>query len=248
MKRLSSLTALVTGGSTGIGRIIAARLATEGAKVVITGRNEAGLKESAQLHENISWIVADVGNTDDVARTVATVIQQHGQLDILVNNAGVAPVTPLSDLQMEEYDNTFQVNVRGLIDTTRQALPFLKASRGTVINISSTVAVRPLPNMSVYSASKAAVSALTKSWGKELAKDGIRVNSLVVGPIETPIYEKTQLSPDDAQAHIEAVKKIIPLGRCGRPEEVAAFVAFLASDESHFLTASEFDISGGAAA
>lgn len=248
MKRLSALTALVTGGSTGIGRIIAARLATEGAKVVITGRNEAGLKESAQQHENISWIVADVGNTEDVARTIATVIQQHGQLDILVNNAGVAPVTPLSDLQMEEYDNTFQVNVRGLIDTTRQALPFLKASQGTVINISSTVAVRPLPNMSVYSASKAAVSALTKSWGKELAKDGIRVNSLVVGPIETPIYEKTQLSPDEAQAHIDAVRKIIPLGRFGKPEEVAAFVAFLASDESHFLTASEFAIDGGAAA
>ena len=102
--------------------------------------------------------------------------------------------------------------------------------------------------MSIYSASKAAVSALTKSWGKELAKDGIRVNSLIVGPIETPIYQKAQLSEEASQAHIDSVKRMVPLGRFGNAEEVAALAVFLASDEASFVTASEFAVDGGTSA
>lgn len=248
MNSLANRTALVTGGSTGIGRVIAHRLAAEGANVIITGRNEDTLKEAAWHDRKISYVVADVGRTEDVERTIAEIQKRHGGLDVLINNAGVAPVAPLSEVDMAQYDSTFLVNVRGLIDTTRQALPLLQASKGSIINISSSVALRPLANMSIYSASKAAVSALTKSWGKELAKDGIRVNSLIVGPIETPIYQKAQLSEEASQAHIDSVKRMVPLGRFGNAEEVAALAVFLASDEASFVTASEFAVDGGTSA
>lgn len=246
--RFADKVALVSGGSTGIGRAIAIRLATEGARVVITGRNEDTLREAAGQHPNISYVLADVGRSEDVTSTLATVQARRGRLDILVNNAGAAPVAPLREVEMSQYDSTFLVNVRGLVDTTRQALPLLLASRGTIINISSSVALRPLANMSIYSASKAAVSALTKSWGKELASEGVRVNSIIVGPIETPIYQKAQLSEEAKRAHIEAVTRMVPMGRFGQPEDVAALVAFLASSEAGFITASEYAVDGGTAA
>ena len=248
MKGLKGKTALVTGAGTGIGRGIAKRLADEGAEVVIIGRTEGSLKESASQHEKISYVVANLTRSDDVARVLAEVGARHGKLDILVNNAGVAPVTPFSDLEMDEYDSVFQVNVRGLVDLTKQALPLLKQSKGNVVNISTSFVERPLANMSTYAASKAAVNMLTRVWAKELAQDGVRVNSVGVGPIHTPIYDKTDLSQEAAQAHLDAVKKTVPLGRFGTVEEVASVVAFLASDEASFVTGSDYAVDGGCAA
>lgn len=245
---LTNKVALVTGGGSGIGRGIAYRLANDGAKVVIIGRSVDTLQESAAQHENITYIVADIGESADIARVLDEIKTQHGQLDILVNNAGVAPVTALTDVDMSEFDQVFRVNVRGVVDLTKQSLEMLKASKGSVINISSAVANLPLPNMSLYSSSKAAVNSLTRVWGKELAKDGIRVNSVGVGPIKTPIYDKAGLSEEEAQAHVEAVTKLIPFGRFGTVEEVASVVAFLASDESSFVTGCDYAVDGGFAA
>lgn len=243
--RLANKVALVTGGGSGIGRVIAQRLAHEGATVVIIGRSEDTLKESASQHSNISYMVADVGNSESLAHTLSEIQNRLGKLDILVNNAGVAPVTPLAEVDMSEFDNVFRVNVRGVVDLTKQALPLLKESKGNVINISSAVANNPTPNMSIYSSSKAAVKTLTIVWAKELAKDGIRVNSVAVGPIETPIYDKAGLSQEAAQEHISTVQRIVPLGRFGTSEEVASVVAFLASDEASYVTGSDYAVDGG---
>lgn len=242
---LTNQVALVTGAATGIGASIAVKLAELGAKVVITGRKETSLQEAVKLHENISYITADVGKTEDVSRILSEIQRKFNRLDIIVNNAGMAPVTPIAAQTLSEFDAVFNVNVRAVVDLTQQALPMLKASQGSIINIGSAVANQPLPNMSVYSASKAAVKTLTLVWAKELAKDGIRVNNISVGPIETPIYEKTELSPEEAQAHKARVTALVPMGRFGQPKDIADIVAFLASSEANFITGADIPVDGG---
>lgn len=142
-------------------------------------------------------------------------------------------------------DNTFNINVRALVDLTKQAFLLLKETKGNVINISSALTTRPLSNMSIYTACKSAVNTLTKVWAKEWATYGIRVNSVGVGLIETPIYGRTDLSKEDAEKHLANVKKAIPLGRMGTSEEVANVVAFLGSDEASFVTGSDYGVDGG---
>lgn len=245
MQTLNNQTALVTGAGSGIGQDIAVKLAQMGANVVITGCKEAPLKETAALHGNISYIVADVGKTEDVSRVLVEIKQKFNRLDIMVNNAGMAPVTPIAKQTLAEFDTVFNINVRAVVDLTTQALPLLKESKGSIVNIGSAVANQPLPNMSVYSASKAALKTLTFVWAKELAKDGIRVNNIAIGPIETPIYEKTELSAEEAQAHKDRVTSLVPLGRFGQPKDISAIVALLVSDEGSFITGADIAVDGG---
>lgn len=245
MQTLNNQTALVTGAGSGIGQDIAVKLAQMGANVVITGRKESPLKETAALHGNISYIVADVGKTEDVSRVLVEIKQKFNRLDIMVNNAGMAPVTPIAEQTLAEFDTVFNINVRAVVDLTTQALPLLKESKGSIVNIGSAVANQPLPNMSVYSASKAALKTLTFVWAKELAKDGIRVNNIAVSPIETPIYDKTELSAEEAQAHKDRVTSLVPLGRFGQPKDISAIVALLVSDEGSFITGADIAVDGG---
>ena len=245
MQNLNNQIALITGAGSGIGQDIAVKLAQMGANVVITGRKESPLKETAALHGNISYIVADVGKTEDVSRVLVEIKQKFNRLDIMVNNAGMAPVTPIAKQTLAEFDTVFNINVRAVVDLTTQALPLLKESKGSIVNIGSAVANQPLPNMSVYSASKAALKTLTFVWAKELAKDGIRVNNIAVGPIEPPIYEKTELSAEEAQAHKDRVTSLVPLGRFGLPKDISAIVALLVSEEGSFITGADIAVDGG---
>lgn len=238
---------LVTGGSTGIGAAIALQLANAGAKVLVTGRSEATLKSSAARHPNLAYVVADIAKADDAARSIDEVKKRWGRLDVLVNNAGISELAPLGDAALDHVRRLFDINVLGLIETTRLALPLLEKSKGNIVNIASTVADHPFANMSAYSATKAAVVALTKAWAKELAPKGVRVNAVSPGPIETPIFspEKLKISQEQIDAFGASVAQLVPLARFGKAEEVAEVVGFLSSSAASYVTGAQYSVGGG---
>lgn len=246
-KSFEGQVALVTGGSSGIGAAVALRLAQAGAKVVITGRHEAKLREVAARHAGISYVVADVSRPEDVVRSIDDVRRRHGRLDALINNAGVLEIAPLADASPEHVRRTWATNVDGLIETTRAALPLLRASKGAIVNLATAIADQPFANMSVYCASKAAVLALTRSWAQELAPEGIRVNAVSPGPIETPMFsaEKLGITTPALEQLASTVLGLVPLKRFGKPDEVAQVIAFLASSGSSYVNGAQYTVGGG---
>ena len=226
----------------------AVRLAEEGARVLITGRTEATLKEAAAIHENISYLVADVSKPEQAKQAVETAVSQLGKLDVLFNNAGIAKFAPLSDANLDHFDEHFNTNVRGLFHVSQLALPHLIQSKGVIISNASVVGEDPMPEASVYSASKAAVIAMSKSWAQELAPQGVRVNVVSPGPIETPIFGKTGMNEQQIQEMAGHILSAVPMGRMGQPEEIAGAVAYLASDDASYVTGAERKVDGGMAA
>ncbi|MCZ6466153.1 MAG: glucose 1-dehydrogenase [Alphaproteobacteria bacterium] len=245
MSKLSNKVVVVTGGSSGIGFATAQRFIVDGAEVVITGRDQGTLDAAiAELGDRATAIRGDVANLEDLDRLFAQVREQFGRIDVLFANAGIAPFVPLEAVTEEHFDVLFNINVRGLFFTVQKALPLLSEGASVILN-ASVVAQSGLPNTSIYSATKAAVRSLGRTLAAELSPRGIRVNVVSPGLIETPLVGKLGLSQDEVDAFGEQVVQRTPLGRLGRPQEIAATVAFLASDDASYFTGADLVADGG---
>lgn len=246
MCALNDKVVIITGGSSGIGRAAALSFAERGANVLITGRREAPLAETAAGHPNIAYVVADVSRPDDIARTIDKVANLWGRIDVLVNNAGAGAILPLSDATASRIMEIFAVNVIGPSLLAQAALPHLQAAKGTIINISSTFGHKAAANLSHYAASKAALEHLTRCWALELAVSGVRVNAVAAGPTESgALTGMMALSPQQAAAVEEEERKQIPLGRRGRPHDIARWIVALADPASAWMTGQVVSADGG---
>ncbi|HEY9755738.1 MAG TPA: glucose 1-dehydrogenase [Oculatellaceae cyanobacterium] len=240
MAKLEGKTAVITGGTTGIGLATAKLFVQEGAYVFITGRRQKELDEAvAEIGKNITGVRGDVSKLEDLDGLYETV-RKRGPLDIVFANAGVAEAAPLTEITPEHFDKVFNINVRGLLFTVNKALPLMNDG-GSIILTGSVAGVKGTPGFSVYGASKAAIRNLVRNWTNELSGRKIRSNVISPGPIDTPILSGI---PGQMRDQIVAA---IPMGRPGTSEEVAQTALFLASDDSSFISGSEIFVDGGRA-
>jgi NAD(P)-dependent dehydrogenase (short-subunit alcohol dehydrogenase family) len=245
MKRLEGKVAVVTGGNSGIGLATAKRLQEEGAKVAISGRSKQTLDEAVRAIGNgVVAVQADVAKPGELDKLYAEVNKKLGKIDVLFVNAGIAKFAPLADTSESLFDEQFDINVKGAYFTIQKALPLLNDGASIILN-TSVADQKGTAGASAYSATKAALRSLARTAAAELVGRGIRVNAVAPGPIETPIFGKTGLP----QAQIDEIAKEliakVPMKRLGRSEEVAATVAFLASQDASFITGTEINVDGG---
>jgi NAD(P)-dependent dehydrogenase (short-subunit alcohol dehydrogenase family) len=241
----SERTAVVTGGGSGIGRAVAIELAEQGTDVLVVGRRADALAATAARHPGIRTHVADVARAEDVAAIVAAALAGRGRLDVLVNNAGMGRPAPLGGITADDAATMWTTNVLGPVLLTQAALPHLRAGAGgSIVNVSSTFGSKPAPGISFYGATKAALEQLTRSWALELAEHGVRVNAVAPGPTESEALVAMGLSADEI-AQLEAREHAaVPLGRRGRPEDVAPWIRALA-DPTRWVTGQVVGVDGG---
>jgi NAD(P)-dependent dehydrogenase (short-subunit alcohol dehydrogenase family) len=245
MPRLDGKVSLVTGGTSGIGLATANALAKEGAYVYITGRRERELTAAVQqIGGNAIGVRGDVSNARDLDRLFEQIRDEKGRLDILFANAGIARYATLGNITEELYDSIFNVNVKGVLFTVQKALP-LMPDGGSIILNASVVGSKGLSSNSVYSATKASIRSFARTWTTDLKHRGIRVNAISPGTIDTPGLNNLLASGEAGEQRRKMVATAIPLGRFGRPDEVAQAVVFLASDESSYITGAEIFVDGG---
>jgi NAD(P)-dependent dehydrogenase (short-subunit alcohol dehydrogenase family) len=237
---------IVTGGSSGIGRAAALRFARQGDKVLVTGRRPGPLEETIAEHANIAGLVADAASAEGAKRTIAKAIDIWGRVDALVNNAGAGAILPLADTTANRITDIFSVNVLGPSLLASAAIPHLRATQGTIVNVSSTFGHKPVAGLSHYAASKAALEHLTRCWALELAPLGVRVNAVAAGPTESgALTGMMGLSQEQAAAIKEQERARIPLGRRGVPDDVAGWIVRLAGPDSEWMTGQVVAIDGG---
>jgi NAD(P)-dependent dehydrogenase (short-subunit alcohol dehydrogenase family) len=242
VSRLQGKTAVVTGGGSGIGLGAAKRFVDEGAFVYIFGRRQEALDAAvAELGSSARAVRGSVTDPSDLDRLYAAVKAERGRLDILFANAGTGAFAPLGEITPEHYDQIFDVNVKGLVFTVQKALPLMTQGASIILTGSST-GVMGTPQFSIYSATKAAVRNLARSWAQDLRGTGIRVNVLSPGPTRTELA--LEVVGEEA---FNALGSMAPLGRVGDPTETGAVAAFLASSDSSFMTGGEVFVDGGLA-
>lgn len=245
MARLTGKVTLITGGNSGIGFATAQEFQNHGAKVVITGRNQQALDQAAaRLGGDVLAIQADVTQPGDTDALMAAIQERYGRIDVLFLNAGTAKLGPIEDVTEAVFDEVIATNVKGVYFTIQKALPLLNDGASIILNGSVNAHVG-FPGASVYSASKAAVHSFTRTLAVELIGRGIRVNTLNIGPIDTPLYGKLGLPAEALQGFAQTVAGRLPIKRFGTPEEVAKAALFLASEDSSFVVGAELTTDGG---
>jgi len=246
-KKLEGQVAVVTGASKGIGAAIAEHLAVAGATVVVNFASskagaEAVVERIRRAGGKAVAVQADVSKLEEIRRLFAETKKAFGKLDILVNNAGIYEFAPLEAISAEHFHKHYDLNVLGLLWTTQEAVKHFGSSGGSIINLSSFAATSAPPNTSVYSGTKAAVNAITRSLAQELGPRRIRVNAISPGVVETEGLHAAGITGSDFQRQVEAQT---PLGRISRPQDVAPAVVFLASPDSAWITGENLYVSGG---
>ena len=243
--KLEGRIALVTGGTSGIGLATAKRFVAEGAYVYITGRREKELALAVKsIRGGVTGVQGDVSKIGDLERLFVQIDQEKGRLDIVFANAGTAKYAPLGEITEEFFDSIFDVNVKGLLFTVQKALPLLKDGASIVL-CASVVASKGLPSNSVYSATKAAVRSFARTWATDLRNRRIRVNAVSPGSTDTPGLSELLGSSEAGQQRLKMISNVVPLGRLGRPDEIAKAVVFLASDDASYVTGAELFVDGG---
>ena len=236
MARFDGKVAIVTGGSNGIGAATCARFAAEGARVMI-----ADIVEPAGISDHVAFSRCDGGSAADVAAVIEATLTRWGRIDILVNNAGLGALAETPDMDEALWDQVFAINIKAIYLFCKHAIPVMRANGGAIVNLASISGLAGDYGMGVYNATKGAVINYTRSLALDCARDGIRVNALCPGLIQTAMTELTVARPDDRAAWLGPV----PLGRMGKPEEMANVIAFLASDEASYMTGSIVTADGG---
>ena len=250
-KQFTGKVAFVTGATSGIGQACAMAFAGAGAKVVCVGRKEDALSELEQkLRETGSEVLtirADVAREDEAERAVQHAVGVFGGLDVLVNAAGHISSGTIENTSLDAWDDMMNVNVRAAFVLMQKAVPSLIERRGNIVNISSVTGLRAFPGVLAYCVSKAALDQLTRCASLELAAKGVRVNAVNPGVVVTQIHKRGGMSEEAYAAFLEHSKSTHPLGRTGRPEEIASLVLYLASDAASWITGATYSIDGGRA-
>jgi NAD(P)-dependent dehydrogenase (short-subunit alcohol dehydrogenase family) len=241
-KRFENKVVVITGGSDGIGLMTAKLFATEGAHVYITGRRQERLDVALkEIGHGAVGVQGDVSNSTDLDRLYEHIQRDHGKVDVVFANVGISESAPLGDIEEAHFDRVFNTNVKGMVFTVQKALPLMKAG-GALILTGSGSGSKGLPNLSIYSATKAAIRSFARTWTTDLISQGIRVNVISPGVILTPALQKYLHDNEGAE---EALKQMTPFGRLGQTDEVAKAVLFLASNESSFIAGDELFVDGG---
>ncbi|BDS13694.1 glucose 1-dehydrogenase [Aureispira anguillae] len=245
MKKLANKVAVITGATSGMGLDTAKLFLAEGAKVVLTGRSQAKLDAlEGQLEGDYLLVKADAANTSDSHKLVQTVVEKYGKIDVLFLNAGVFQAHPVGQLSEAIFDDIYAINVKGPLFLVNAAVAHLNQGASIIFNTSASGS-KGMPGVSIYGSSKAALRSIVRTLAAELAPNGIRVNAISPGPIETEIWGKTNLSEEDIAGFASGVSTQIPLGRFGKGPEVAQTALFLASTDASYITGSEIPVDGG---